>query len=348
MNILRTLLGTVLLLCISAFARAGEFIPNDPLFPEQWGLKNTDFGFDIGATKAWHLERGKKNIAIVIIDTGIDYTHPDLINNIWTNPGEIADNGIDDDGNGYIDDMHGINAITGSGDPMDDNGHGTMQAGVIGAEGNNGIGVAGVLHNVSLIACKFLDKNGGGSTRDAIKCLDYVADLAKRDIGVTIIATNNAWGSGSFNELELNAIHRHRDLGILFVATSGGDATNLDNNKVYPASYESSNIIVVAKADREGNITYFSSYGPNTVHIAAPGQDILTTYINNSYEKVSGTAALGFVSGIIGLLKSHNENLGAVEIKQKILKGVIKLRTTEDQSKIITGGFANAFIALTN
>lgn len=345
---LRGSLAIFLLLCLNASARGDEFIPNDPLFSEQWGLKNIDFNFDISATKAWHLERGKKNVAIVIIDTGIDYTHPDLVNNIWTNPGEIAGNGIDDDGNGYVDDMHGINVITGSGDPMDDNGHGTMQAGVIGAESNNGIGIAGVMNNVSLIACKFLAHNGSGDTDGVIKCLNYVEDLARRDIGVTIVATHNAWGGGPFNELILDAIHTQRDLGILFVATPGGDAVNLDDDKVYPASYDSSNIIVVAKADREGNLSYFSSYGPNTVHVAAPGENILTTSINHSYERVSGTAALSFVSGIIGLLKSHNENLSAIEIKQKILTNTIKLRTPEDQNKIITGGFVNAFAALSN
>lgn len=348
MKMLKIFLSAFLLICLSAFARESEFIPNDPLFPEQWGLKNNDSSFDIGATKAWPLERGNKGVAIVIIDSGIDYNHPDLVNNIWTNPGEIANNGIDDDGNGYIDDMHGINAITGSGDPMDDHGHGTMQAGVIGAEANNGIGIAGIMHNVSLIACKFLNKNGSGDGSDAIECLNYVTNLAKRDIGVTIVATHNAWGGGQYDDLALNAIQMHQDLGILFVATAGGDAWNLDEHEVYPASYDSANIIVVAKADREGNISRFSSYGPNTVHISAPGQEIITTNINNSYELVSGTVALGFVSGVIGLLKSHYQDLSAAEIKQKILTSAIKLRTPEEQSKIITGGFANAFAALTS
>ncbi len=136
-----------------------EFIPNDPMFSEQWGLKST-LGFDIGATKAWVSERGSKKIAIVVIGTGIDYNHPDLINNMWTNPGEIPNDGIDNDNNGYIDDIHGINAISGTGDPMDDHGHETFVAGVIGAEGNNGKGIAGVMHYVSFIACLFLDKNG--------------------------------------------------------------------------------------------------------------------------------------------------------------------------------------------
>jgi serine protease len=341
------LIGFLLFFLCGSISANDGFVPNDPLFSEQWGFVNND-GFDISATSAWQLERGNKKIAIVIIDTGIDYTHPDLVNNMWTNPGEIPNNGEDDDGNGYIDDVHGINTITGSGDPMDDNGHGTMQAGVIGAEANNGIGIAGVMHNVSLIACKFLDKTGAGVTADVIKCLDYVADLARRDTGVTIVATHNAWGGGGFNQALLDAIHTQRDRGILFIASAGNLSENLDNSPTYPASYISSNIIVVAHGDKTGLLTSFSSYGPNTVHIVAPGKNILTTNINNDYTFVSGSTALSFVSGIIGLLKSHNEHLSPAEIKEKILTSAVKLSTPEEQRKIISGGFVNAFTALTN
>src|SRR5580700_10473514 len=178
-----------------------HYIPNDPLFPLQWGLKNIDSNFDIGVTKAWKIARGNKKIAIVIIDSGIDYTHPDLIKNIWRNPYEIPGNKIDDDKNGYIDDVHGINAITGSGDPMDDHGHGTFIAGVIGAEANNDIGIAGIMHEVSLISCKFLDANGIGRLENAARCLDYVADLASKNYGVTIVATNNSYCSALPNEV---------------------------------------------------------------------------------------------------------------------------------------------------
>ncbi|HXW60571.1 MAG TPA: S8 family serine peptidase, partial [Myxococcota bacterium] len=232
-------------------------IPNDPLFDRQWGLNNSSTNFDIDAPEAWGLEKGTKDIAIVVIDTGIDYTHPELAPNMWVNPGEIPGNGIDDDNNGYIDDVHGVNVITGSGDPMDDSGHGTAIAGVIGAEGNNGIGIAGVMQKVSLIACKFLDKNGAGTAANAVKCLDYAADLATRNIGVTIVATNNAWGGGSKNEALLLAIKRQKDLGILFVVAAGASASNLDINPTFPAAYGLENMLVVASANAQGALAPF-------------------------------------------------------------------------------------------
>jgi serine protease len=322
------------------------FMPNDPDFSLQWGLYNSNDGFDIEAIKAWQIERGSKKVAIVVIDTGIDYTHPDLVNNMWVNPNEIPGNGIDDDGNGYIDDIHGINAITNSGDPMDDNGHGTMVTGVIGAEGNNGIGIAGVMHNVSLIACKFLDAEGGGKTSDVLKCLDYVTDLAHRDIGVTIVATNNAWGGGEFNLDMLNAINQHKNLGIIFVAGAGSDSSDLDQNALYPASYHAANIIVVAKTRSDGVLTFFSNFGANSVHIAAPGSEILTTALNGEYTKFSGSPATGFVSGVIGLLKSNNPHLSWAQIKHKLLAGSKNLADPSDRGKLITGGQVNAFNSL--
>jgi serine protease len=321
------------------------FIPNDPLFDKQWGLKNT-LGFDVGATSAWAITRGDKKVAIAIIDTGIDYSHPDLVNNMWVNPNEIPDNGIDDDHNGYIDDVHGINAITGTGDPMDDHGHGTHVAGVIGAQGNNGIGISGLMPNVSLIACKFLDRNGGGTTEGILRCMNYIADLAKQNNGVTIVATNNAWGGGGYSEDVLKAIERHRDLNILFVTTSGGSALDLDKTEQYPARYNVSNMIVTAKMDPLGNLASFSSFGPNTVHLAAPGAEILSTTLNGAYEAWSGSSATGFVTGIAGLLKAANMNLTAEQIKQKIMAGVVKLSTPEDEMKLISGGYCNAFNSL--
>lgn len=323
-----------------------EFTPNDPLLSQQWGLNNVITGFDIDAQKAWALERGNKNVAMVVIDTGIDYTHPDLANNMWVNPNEIANNGIDDDGNGYIDDMHGINTLTGSGDPMDDQGHGTHIAGVIGAEGNNVIGIAGVMHKVSLIACKFLAKDGGGSTEGAIKCLDYVADLARRDIGTTIVATVNAWGGGPESEALRIAIEKHRDLGILFVTTSGGSASNIDDDKVYPAAYDVDNVIVTAYMASTGHMTSFSSYGPNTVHVASPGEEILSTLPNGKYESWSGSAAVGFVAGAVGLMKAHNPHLSYLDLKNCLIEKAESLATPEEQAKVQSGGFVNAYRCL--
>lgn len=322
-------------------------IPNDPLFGQQWGLYNPATGHDVNVLKAWQFEKGNKNIAIVVIGSGIDYTHPDLVNNMWVNPGEIAGNGVDDDNNGYIDDIHGINVLDGTGDPMDDHGHETFVAGIIGAEANNGIGVAGVMHHVSLIACKFLSASGGGTTDGAIKCLEYVESLAKRnDTGVTIVATNNAWGGGPFSKNLEEAIERQRDLGILFVTTAGNSGLNLDDNPMYPASYDVANIIVVGKIENDGRHRDSGSFGPNTVHLSAPGYVLVSTWINGSYENINGSASTGYVSGILGLIKSHNPSLSWAQLKHKLMAGVRKLPSLEDQSKYISSGYCDAYNSL--
>jgi serine protease len=320
---------------------------NDPMFKSQWWLFNEINGYDIGVLEAWQIEKGKKNIAIVVIGTGVDYTHPDLANNMWVNPGEIPDNGLDDDGNGYVDDIHGINAIDQTGDPMDENGHETGIAGVIGAQADNGIGIAGVMQNVSLIACKFLDENGMGSASDAIKCLKYVESLAKRkDTGVTIVATNNAWGGGEYDPDLKKAIEKQRDLGILFVTTAGNSGRNLEDRPVYPASYDVSNIIVTGKMDSEGKHLSFGTWGPNKVHLAAPASSIITTGLNGSYQEISGSSSTGFVSGIIGLVKSHNPSLTWAQLKHKTVAGVEKLPNEDDQKLYISGGYAHALGSL--
>jgi serine protease len=347
---MRSTFIVVLYLWTSINVQAEEiFIPNDPMFDQQWGLKNT-LGYDINAVNAWAIERGSKNVALVVIDSGIDYTHPDLINNIWINPNEIPNNGVDDDNNGYIDDIHGVNVITGSGDPMDDHGHGTFIAGVIGAEGNNGIGTVGVMHHVSLIACKFLAAEGGGSTEGAIKCLDYVADLKKRNIGVTIVATINGWGGGGPQDALKAAIERQRDLDILFMTTAGASATNLDDypaeDKTYPASYDVDNIIVTAYMDPAGKLTSFASYGPITVDIASPGQDILSTLPQGAYESWNGSAAAGFASGVVGLMKSRYPHLTYQDLKKRLLDNATPLATREEQEKVKSGGFVNAYQCL--
>ncbi len=229
---------------------------------------------------------------------------------------------------------------------MDDNGHGTHVAGVIGAEGNNGIGIAGVMHHVSLISCKFLDDNGSGSMKAATRCMDYIADLKSRDIGVTIVATNNAWGGGAYDQDFLEAIEHHRDLGILFVTDAGGSAQNIDDREIYPAAYDLANIVVVAKADSQGKLTANSNFGPNSVHVAAPGLDIVSTTLDGSYHAKSGSSATGFVSGVIGLLSVHNPHASWAQLRNRVLLGTKKLATEEDSSKLISEGFLDAHLSL--
>ena len=192
--------------------------PNDPRFPELWGLHNTGQAggltdADIDADRAWNGETGSPDILVGVIDSGIDYTHPDLTANIWINPGEIAGNGIDDDQNGVIDDVHGYNAIFNHGNPFDIDGHGTHVAGTIGAVGNNGIGVAGVNWNVKLVPMKFLQR-GTGSTMDAIECIHYAIDLKQRGFNLKVL--NNSWGGDSYSIALKNAIALAHDAGHCF------------------------------------------------------------------------------------------------------------------------------------
>ncbi|MDZ4785001.1 MAG: S8 family peptidase [bacterium] len=312
--------------CSPDFQVKAEIYPDDNYFqdPYLWGMKDGVAGS--GAVNAWNYTTGSKNVAVVIIDTGIAVLHPDLIANLGVNPGEIADNGIDDDNNGYIDDVNGINAITSSGNPNDDNGHGTHTAGTIGAVGNNTSGVAGINWNISLYGCKFLSSSGSGFTSNAVLCVDWATKL-KTDNGVDIIATNNSWGGGGYSSALDAAIARANDAGILFVASAGNRAANIDVTPTYPATYDQDNIISVAAIDIQGNLASFSNFAAIAVDIAAPGVEILSTYpsrgessINYTYGYMSGTSmAAPHVTGALGLLASVNSSLRGASLKGALL-----------------------------
>ena len=252
--------------------------PNDPRFSELWGLHNTGqtggtADVDIDAPEAWDKTTGSPGVIVAVVDTGIDYNHPDLVPNVWVNPNEIED-GIDNDGNGYIDDIHGINAITGSGDPMDDNGHGSHCSGTIGAAGNNGLGVVGVNWNIKIMATKFLNSNGSGSSANSITCIDYIIDQ-KTTYGQDIVAINASYGGGGYNQSVKDAIDAAGTTGIIFCAAAGNNYTNNDTSPHYPSSYTCSNIIAVTAVDHNGNQYY--NYGPTSVDLGAPGRSILST-----------------------------------------------------------------------
>ena len=194
-------------------------VPNDPGFPYQWNLQNTGQyggtpGADIGAVRAWDITTGSNEV-VALIDTGVDYNHSDLAANIWRNEADCNNNGIDDDGNGYVDDCYGIDTVNDDSDPMDDNKHGTHLAGIIGAVGNNLLGVVGVNWNVKIMACKFTDVAGLGTVADALACLDYVADM--KDRGTNIVATNNSWGIYGYSQALYDAISTQQEKGILFI-----------------------------------------------------------------------------------------------------------------------------------
>jgi len=318
--------------------------PNDSSFVTQWGLRNTGQnggtpGADIKAVQAWNTTTGSVNVVVAVIDTGVDYNHQDLAANIWRNEADCNSNGIDDDGNGYIDDCHGIDTANGDSDPMDDNDHGTHVAGTIGAVGNNSLGVVGVNWNVKIMACKFLDAGGSGSVAGAIACMDYVKTM--KDRGVDIVATNNSWGGAGFSQALSDAIEAHRQRDILFIAAAGNSATDNDAVTFYPAGYYLPSVISVAATDKFDRLAFFSSYGAASVHVGAPGAEILSTTTNNTYASFSGTSmATPHVTGLAALLKAQNPARDWRAIKNLILAG--GKRNSFLNSRTLTGRRLNA------
>lgn len=311
-------------------------IPNDPQFDQQYALNNNGQtggtpDADIDAVEAWDVFTGSgEEIIIGVIDTGVDYLHPDLADNMWQNIGEIPDNGIDDDGNGYIDDYYGWDFAYDDNDPMDGDGHGSHCSGIIAAQGNNGIGVCGVMWNAKIMALKFLDDDGYGYTSDAIEAVDYA-------IAMNVPITNNSWGGGGYSQALQEIIAQSG----IFVAAAGNDYSDTDINPHYPSSYELDNIISVAATDHFDNKASFSNYGKETVDLAAPGVDILSTIPNNQYEFYSGTSmATPYVSGAVGLSWSMNPTLTSVEIRDAVLKAVDTISSM--QGITVTGGRLNA------
>jgi len=314
---------------------------NDPLSSALWGIHNVNTGGS-GASSSWNRTTGSRNMVVAIVDTGIDYNHEDLAANMWTNPDEIPNNNIDDDGNGYIDDIHGINSIQpktsrSAGDPYDDHGHGTHCAGTIGGIGNNGKGVAGVNWNVSIVATKFLPANGYGNIYDAIESLEYIEKL-KKDKGVNIVVANNSWGGGGYFQALEDAIRRLNTQGIVFAAAAGNSNVNNDSSASYPANYNVPNVISVAAHDINGNRASFSNYGVNSVDISAPGVNIQSTVPGNRYDVMSGTSmATPHVSGAIALLAALRSDYNSQQLISRILSSASYFSSL---SGVVAGGRA--------
>jgi subtilisin family serine protease len=330
--------------------------PNDFRFYDgsQWHLKNMGLyggtvGADIDAVRAWDLDNSAPGVIVAVIDTGVRLTHEDLRENLWTNAGETgvdaagrprATNGIDDDGNGYIDDIHGIDVINDSGNPTDDYGHGTHVAGILGATANNHVGIAGVAWRVQLMALKSLDSTGEGSISDAIECLDYAQAHGARIV-------NASWGDYQFTSQALrDAIAHLRDAGIIFVAACGNSAGDNDANPLFPASYEFDNIIAVAASTRTDGAAAFSNWGKTTVDLAAPGS-VFSTWngADNDYRYNDGTSmAAPQVAGAAALIWSINPSLTYRQVITTILANTDPVPAFA--GKNVTGGRLNLALSL--
>jgi len=325
-----------------SFEIASMRTPNDPDYPLQWGLKNTGqapfygkSGADIKAPDAWGITTGSSSIVIAVVDTGVDYTHPDLAANIWKNSGEIPNNGIDDDRNGYVDDVRGWNFVSSNNNPMDDHGHGTHCAGSIAAVGNNNLGITGVCWNARIMPLKFLNASGNGRVSDAISAILYANRM-----GAQVIS--NSWGGTQYTQALKDAIDASP---AVVVCAAGNSGQNSDQYPQYPAALSSSNIISVAATDYKDNLAGFSNYGTSSVDLAAPGVNIRSTYKNSQYQYLSGTSmATPYVSGVAGLLKAANPSMTKYQIRDKILNTVDRLSSLS--GKVATGGRLNAAAAV--
>jgi subtilisin family serine protease len=288
---------------------------------------------DIGALLAWGKTQGSDKVVVAVLDSGVDYTHQDLVANMWSRPDAVPE--YTDDELGRIDDIHGFDADADAGDPMDDNGHGTHCAGVIGAEGDNGIGIAGINWNVSIMPLKFLGRGGFGSTANAIKAINYAIDRKQHGVNVRVI--NASWGSTSYSRALEDAIRAAGEQGILFVAAAGNSSTDNDKRAHYPSNYDLPNVISVAALDRTDSMASFSNYGVKTVHIAAPGREIVSTWLGNAFREASGTSmAAPHVAGVAALVLAQEPNMSMAKLRERLLSTVDKLPALE--GKTATGG----------
>lgn len=344
--------------------------PNDPDFSKLWGMHNTGqtggtADADIDAVEAWDIQKGDSTVLVAVIDTGVDYTHPDLKANIWSNPGETGtdnqgrdkrSNGVDDDNNGYIDDFHGWDFANNDNDPMDDNAHGTHVSGTIGAVGNNGVGVVGVNWRVKILPLKFLTGGGSGSTDDAIAAIEYASSFGAH-------VMSNSWGGGGRSQALENAIVLSNNAGSLFVAAAGNEGTNNDTQPNYPSNYDVPNVLAVAAIDHNGVLSVFgpgggnicgcennplptpgSNYGATTVDLAAPGSAILST-VPGGYNTFSGTSmATPHVAGVAALTLAQFPTLTNVQLKQHLMSSVDTRPSL--MGKMVTGGSINAHKAV--
>jgi subtilisin family serine protease len=324
--------------------------PNDPDYLRLWSLNNsgqTDgwgragrFGLDVGAEKAWDITTGSKKSIVAVIDSGLNYLHADIQDNLWTNEAEAkGKSGVDDDNNGYIDDLHGYDFVNSDNDPIDDHGHGTHVANIIGAKGNQGLGIVGVNWTVSIMPLKFATAEGKGNLEASVKAINYAVKM-----GAQVL--NNSWGNDHYSEILEQTIREANSKNVLFVAAAGNSSRNNDLKPIYPASYKVPNVISVAGLTIHGYLGNFSCFGKESVHIAAPGDSIYSLW-KDKYREMTGTSmAAPHVSGVAALLLSSEPQLTALEIKERLMRTSMPLGSL--RNKVASGGMVNAYYALTN
>lgn len=320
-----------------------QLYSSDPLYSLQWGHQNLGnneprrnggtipiqgvVGADSNSEKAWKITKGSKKVIVAVIDTGVDYKHEDLKENIWVNTQELnGKKGVDDDNNGYVDDVYGYNFSKNTSDPMDDNKHGTHVAGIIGASHNN-VGIKGVMADVKIMSVKYMDKKGRGTLSKAIEAILYAIDNGAKVL-------NNSWGARKHSQALEEIIQSSLNDGVLFVAAAGNSYSNNDEYPKWPANYKSPNLISVAAYNPEDRLAGFSCYGSESVHLAAPGRNIYSTAPKNKYIVLSGTSmAAPFVSGALGLALSLEKNLTATEIQELIISTSVKVDHLKERVK---------------
>ena len=325
--------------------RIDETMPNDPSFAQQYAWKNTGqtggtSGADVRATLAWDKTRGNSNVVVAVIDTGVDYLHQDLQLNMWTNPGEanLCSNGVDDDGNGFVDDCRGWNFVSDNNDPRDDHNHGSHVAGTIGARTDNGMGVAGANWAVQIMPIKAFNSSGAGTLADIIPAIDYATANGA-------MMSNNSWGGGGYSQALKDAIDRANAAGVLFITVAGNSNSDNDTTLFYPCSYDSSNVICVAATDQNDAKASFSSYGATKVDLGAPGVGILSTVRGNSYASYSGTSmAAPHVTGGAALVKGCKVTLGHLTIKDVLLQTARPVASLA--GKAVSGGVVDYAAAI--
>ena len=324
--------------------------PGDADFHQLWGLHN--FGqpvsgvagtpdADIDALEAWQVSQGSSDVVVGVLDSGVDYTHPDLSSQIWTNPGEdctgCRTNGVDDDGNGYVDDWRGWDFANDDNDPMDDNGHGTHVAGTIGAR-QDSQGVVGVSWRVRIMPLKFIGADGEGTAADALRAILYAASMGAE-------VTNNSYGGDGFSQAMLDAIRTADSAGSLFVAAAGNSFNDNDADPTYPASYEAPNVVSVAASDQFDQRAWFSNYGVESVDLAAPGANVYSTWPGGGYRSADGTSmAAPHVAGAAALAKAAFPGATGVGLKALLLRSVDGV--SDLQPAVRTGGRLNVNTAV--